>query len=236
MSSSEFSLEIQEAPPRHDRGTGARYKVAGRSSARRPSRRSTHRGPVGPVQTAFNFDARRVRERRQPSTRKVKTKSRTWRTINATEPRSYFEQVEEQHLGIEQLPKKPQTRAECDTVPRPCPFVSCKYNLAIRLTDGDIRFSSAHTGHSHGDQRTPYQRIEELINNVVDGVHGTNCALDYADRVAKGDQMSTESVGKVLGYTREMVRQIQNSGLQKIRTSLAEMGFAGDIKWGDEAA
>ncbi|MFN3200042.1 MAG: sigma factor-like helix-turn-helix DNA-binding protein [Bradymonadia bacterium] len=236
MSSAEFSLEIQEAPPREGRGAGAGYKVAGRSSTRRPPRRSAHRGLEGPVQTAFNFDVRRVQKNRQPRTRSVKTKSRTWRTISASEARSYFEQVDDDHLGHEQLPTKPRTRAECDSVPRPCPFVSCKYNLAIRLSDGDIRFSSAHTGHSHGDQRTPYQRLEELINNVVDGVHGTNCALDYADRVAKGDQMSTESVGKVLGYTREMVRQIQKSGLQKIRASLAEMGFAGDIKWEDEAA
>ena len=53
---------------------------------------------------------------------------------------------------------------------------------------------------------------------------GEPCTLDYADKASGGAEMTPSEIGKLLGYTREMVRQIQISALAKLRASLDELG------------
>lgn len=84
---------------------------------------------------------------------------------------------------------RPATRAECVDLPRPCPYVGCRYHLAIEVTArGDI----AHIG-------DPAEMAE-------------TCALDIADRGG----ITLEKVGEIYDVTRERVRQIEAHALWKL--------------------
>jgi hypothetical protein len=96
------------------------------------------------------------------------------------------------------LPVRPKTRAECVGGCRPCPFVSCRHHLAIDVSRvGSITV--------HGDP----SEMEET------------CALDIADQ--NKDGVTLDEIGRLLGpVTRERVRQIAKSALEKVHTALLE--------------
>lgn len=102
---------------------------------------------------------------------------------------------------------RPYVRGDClgegRNGPRPCPWVSCKYHLALDVseTTGSIK-----------------------INRPDLDVWGTtsNCALDHADRGG----MDLESVGEAMNITRERVRQIEGRGLKKIRRAFLAAGVS----------
>lgn len=80
---------------------------------------------------------------------------------------------------------RPQTRADCSEVPRPCPYVSCRYNLYLDVTyNGSIQFNFP--------DREPHEMAE-------------SCALDAADNGG----MTLNEIGDRLDITRERVRQIE---------------------------
>lgn len=100
---------------------------------------------------------------------------------------------------IEQL--KPRTRSECVDGPRPCPWVSCRYNLLVDVKDnGAIK--------------------ENLgpVENIDFEALGDTCALDVADR--GGDTL--EAVGDMLGMTHERIRQLETRALAALKAQ-AEM-------------
>lgn len=80
--------------------------------------------------------------------------------------------------------ERPRTRADCVDGPRPCPWVSCRYHLALDVVGS--RGCIVHTG------------AEE------------SCALDVAQRGA----LPLEAVAALLSVTRERVRQLQERALQ----------------------
>lgn len=85
---------------------------------------------------------------------------------------------------------RPKTRAECQSSPRPCPYVSCKYHLAIEVNaNGSI---------------THYGDIETMTQT---------CCLDVAD---KGDH-TLDQIGTILGLTRERTRQIEEVAMRKVK-------------------
>jgi hypothetical protein len=90
---------------------------------------------------------------------------------------------------------RPQTRAECANVPRPCPFVSCAHHLYLDInpTSGAIKLNF------------PHLEVWEMRET---------CALDVADRGG----ITLEEVGEILNLTRERIRQVEVRGLVKIRT------------------
>jgi hypothetical protein len=90
--------------------------------------------------------------------------------------------------------KRPVTRADCASVPRPCPFVSCRYNLYL---DVDARNGSIKLNF-------PDLEPDEMTNS---------CALDVADR----GQQRLEDVSPVMNVTRERVRQIEEQATKKLR-------------------
>jgi hypothetical protein len=100
--------------------------------------------------------------------------------------------------------KRPERRSDClsDGVnaERPCPFVSCKYHLALDVN-------------AHGSviENFPGLELEELPDT---------CALDAADRE---EGMVLEDVGKRLNVTRERVRQIADVAGAKYRNALVAM-------------
>lgn len=93
---------------------------------------------------------------------------------------------------------RPRTRAECANVPRPCPYVSCRYHLYLDITfAGGIKYNH------------PEREPDELTES---------CALDVADR--GGD--SLERVGELLNITHERVRQIEERAKARLRLAYEE--------------
>lgn len=91
---------------------------------------------------------------------------------------------------------KPRTRGDCENVPRPCPWVSCRYNLYADVSEetGRIKINF------------PDLEPEEMAES---------CALDIADRGG----VTLEEVGLLMRLTRERIRQIEVRGLLKVKTS-----------------
>ena len=89
---------------------------------------------------------------------------------------------------------RPKTRGECAQGPRPCPYVSCKYNLYV---DVNLRTGSV-------KMNFPDKELWELAET---------CALDVADRGG----ITLEEVGVIMNLTRERVRQLETRGLTKLR-------------------
>lgn len=93
----------------------------------------------------------------------------------------------------------PLTRAECATVPRPCPFVSCRHHLYLDVTRyGSIRLNFP--------TRDPHELVE-------------SCSLDVAERGAH----SLEEVGPFLNITKERVRQLELELLATLETRRGEL-------------
>jgi hypothetical protein len=89
--------------------------------------------------------------------------------------------------------KRPHKRCECINGRRPCLFVSCKHHLYLDVNPqtGSIKLNF------------PDKEVWELNDT---------CALDVSERGG----MTLEEVGEILNLTRERVRQLEATGLQKL--------------------
>lgn len=88
--------------------------------------------------------------------------------------------------------QRPRTRGECATVPRPCPWVGCRMNLFLDVTDaGTIR------------QNRP--------GAPGDVAPEHSCALDVADR----GELTLEEIGDLFGFGGERIRQIERDALRR---------------------
>jgi len=99
---------------------------------------------------------------------------------------------------------RPKTRADCANIPRPCPFVSCRFNLYLDVSPdtGAIKLN-------HPD-KDPWDV-------------GESCCLDVADR----EGVTLEEAGEALGVTRERARQLEQKAIakaQRARPDLTEPG------------
>jgi hypothetical protein len=103
---------------------------------------------------------------------------------------------DEVELLSELTRNRPHTRADCVTSPRPCVFVSCKYNLYLDVNPetGSIKLNF------------PDKELWELEYT---------CALDVAE---KGG-ITLEEVGEIMNLTRERIRQVETRGLEKVRAA-----------------
>ncbi len=104
---------------------------------------------------------------------------------------------EEQALLTEIQGNRPKNRSDCVSSPRPCVFVSCKFNLYLDVNPetGSIKLNF------------PDKEIWELEYT---------CALDVAE---KGG-ITLEEVGEIMNLTRERIRQVETRGLEKVRTAV----------------
>jgi hypothetical protein len=91
--------------------------------------------------------------------------------------------------------ERPRMRADCRSMSRPCPFVSCEHHLYLDVNpqSGAIKLNF------------PHLEVWEMAET---------CALDVADRGG----ITLEEVGAILNLTRERIRQVEVRGLTKIRT------------------
>ncbi len=90
--------------------------------------------------------------------------------------------------------ERPKNRSECRSGPRPCLFVSCKHHLYLDVNPetGSIKLNFP--------ELEPWE-LEET------------CALDVAERGG----ITLEEVGDILNLTRERIRQLEVTALQKLR-------------------
>jgi len=110
------------------------------------------------------------------------------RTIKAGK-RLRPEEVEAGKALADVVYTRPRTRADCCHEARPCPFVGCRYNLFLDV-------SETHGIKLNHPDKTPGEVVE-------------SCALDCADRGG----MTLDEVSRTLNMSRERVRQIEQAAL-----------------------
>jgi hypothetical protein len=90
--------------------------------------------------------------------------------------------------------ERPMRRADCRDADRPCLFVSCRYHLYLDVNPmtGSIKLNF------------PDKEVWELAET---------CALDVAERGG----ITLEEVGEIMNLTRERIRQVEVSGLEKLK-------------------
>ena len=97
---------------------------------------------------------------------------------------------------------RPQKRGECEDGERPCPWVSCRFHLAIDETsNGSVVL--VHPNFKSGDE-LPEIDLDSMVET---------CALDVADKGAT----TLEEIGVYINLTRERVRQCETEALGKLQ-------------------
>lgn len=96
---------------------------------------------------------------------------------------------------------RPQTRGDCAKVPRPCPYIGCRYSTYLDVTEhGSLKYNHP------GEQ--PWQIPADQ-----------SCALDIAD----GPELTLERTGQVLNFTRERTRQVQEAVYEYVRGGIVHL-------------
>lgn len=109
------------------------------------------------------------------------------------------ERVQTERVLDEMEHLRPRNREDCRVADRPCPFVSCKYHLYLDV--------NPHTGSIK--LNFPDLEVWELSET---------CSLDVADRGG----ITLEEVGELLNLTRERIRQVEATGLEKLRVGYSD--------------
>ncbi len=136
----------------------------------------------------LDADGKRGRRRSKTMSRKeIARELRRQRAFGIVDP-----ELEETMREIEE--RRPRSRADCASGPRPCMFISCKHHLYLDVNPatGSIKLNF------------PDKEVWELADT---------CALDVADRGG----ITLEEVGAIMNLTRERIRQVETRGLQKLR-------------------
>lgn len=122
------------------------------------------------------------------------------RTLNHKKLRRALklEQLGPEELGlITVLEARPRTRADCVDGPRPCVFLSCRYNLYLDVDEqnGSIKLNF------------PELELHELADT---------CALDVAEQHG----ITLEDVGHLMNLTRERIRQVEEQACARLAVAL----------------
>lgn len=90
---------------------------------------------------------------------------------------------------------RPVSREQCRAAKRPCLYVACRYHLYLDVNPrtGSIKINF------------PDKDVHQLEET---------CALDVAERGG----VTLEEVGLIMNLTRERIRQVEASGLEKLRS------------------
>ncbi len=106
--------------------------------------------------------------------------------------------------------ERPRSRGECrdqglgDAIA--CPFVSCKYHLALDVTSsGTLVYTTAWV-----------QPQEDGVPEIDVNAMEETCAL----RVAEKGEQTLEAISAYFGVVSECVRQVEQKGLERLRDEL----------------
>jgi hypothetical protein len=171
-------------------GPGAACALEG--CARGPLPADAHRAAHYHVECRAEGAARRVRERQRKAPERQRPRAKTLRRLRRAE-RAELALVQPERDASD---VRPATRAACKDMPRPCPFVSCKFHLYLDV--------NPETG-----------SIKVNFPDVEPTELAETCALDVADRGG----ITLEEVGEILNLTRERIRQVEVRGLLKLKMS-----------------
>lgn len=97
----------------------------------------------------------------------------------------------------------PASRAHCKDIPKPCPYVSCRHHLWLRLSEEQPGNPQA------GKQGETTFRPSSM----------QSCALDVADNGGA----SFEEIGVFLGMDSTRGRQIAQAALEKLKKACADL-------------
>ena len=111
---------------------------------------------------------------------------------------------DDEHVLLPVYQERPRTRGDCFRMPRPCPWVSCRYHLALDI-DGKGNLKVNHAG----------VELEDMAET---------CALDAASKTSR----TLEEVAVLLAVTRERVRQIEQGAFISLRRSMRAGVFGDD--------
>ncbi len=154
------------------------------------------KGPVvggqtmGALAMAADSDEPQVTREQRRSRRKRAVRARTISVKRMTKRELELGRLLYPEVDID----RPETRAECVSGERPCPFVSCKHHLYLDV--------SAKTG-----------AIKLNFPDLEVWEMSETCALDVADRGGT----TLEEVGAIMNLTRERIRQVEVKGLAKLQ-------------------
>ncbi|GAB4305749.1 MAG: hypothetical protein Kow0090_21210 [Myxococcota bacterium] len=135
-----------------------------------------------------------------PKPRKSKPETTRSRTISTKQMHKRFRIPEEDAALLSEMEDyRPKVRNDCKNGPRPCLFVRCKYHLYLDVNpvSGAIKINFPDT--------PPWEMNE-------------TCSLDVADRGG----VTLEEVGEIMNLTRERVRQLEQSALEKLKLTIEE--------------
>lgn len=91
---------------------------------------------------------------------------------------------------------RPKVRADCAKIERPCPYVGCRYNMNLDiLATGGIR----------------WRQVPDFRPGIRQ-----NCALDLAEK----GPFTLDEIGRMMGVSRERIRQEVNEAFRKLREAL----------------
>lgn len=117
------------------------------------------------------------------------------------------------------MERRPKTWGECQGIKTDCPFVTCKYHLALDVTPGGslavVGVDSWPERDSTTGSQTETERIDYRVDAVVRYVNSgkPTCAL----QVAEDGPTTLEDIGDLIGVTRERVRQIEGLAMLAMR-------------------
>lgn len=95
---------------------------------------------------------------------------------------------------------KPSTRNDCAQGPRPCPWVSCRYNLYLDVReDGKLKLNF------------PDKEPDEV---------SASCALDLAEDGPR----TLDSIAALMGMSKERARQLEAAAFEKLYERLPRPG------------
>ena len=117
---------------------------------------------------------------------------------------TFLDDVPLEGAEVVALLPRPTSRAQCRTGVRPCPWVSCRYNLYLDVRrDGIVKLNFP--------DRDP------------DGMT-TSCALDLAEDGPR----TLDQVAALMGMSRERARQIEEYAMSQIRRDWHSEELLGD--------
>lgn len=118
------------------------------------------------------------------------------------------------------LPPRPRTRGDCRFGARPCPWLSCRYHLAMEVTSaGTVRLPHPHASLAELEE-TCVLDVAELGARQLHhhrGPLGANSGGSH-------HWTTLERIGLLLNVTRERVRQIEVRALRKVAAALEALG------------
>lgn len=145
---------------------------------------------------------------------------------------------------------RPRTVGECRHAVRPCPWVSCRFNLLIDvLEDGSIIINAKYRRPEGAARVIPPKREEDerFLDEIEDAIEVwfdepippvKSCVLDETMHRYKDDHQLDE-IADVMFVSRERVRQIEAAALLKAKRTCQERGisledFIAGLRGGDD--